>query len=245
MSQNIYDTDTFFQNYLKLPRSVHGLKGAPEWPTVRGLIGEVSNLDVLDLGCGLGYFTRWAIEQGAQSVHGIDLSEKMLEKTKEDAYDTHNLTYQQADLETVELNESAYDIAYSSLTLHYLPTLNHLLSQIHKSLKPNGRLILTLEHPVLTAPSNPAFQSDSKTNEPYWPLNNYLQEGERITNWLAPGVRKYHRSVETYLNLFLKAGFVLTGYRESWDGMKEQEGFPPNEAEGHRPFFLILAFNKE
>ncbi|KAJ3052961.1 hypothetical protein HK097_005303 [Rhizophlyctis rosea] len=231
-------------NYLKLPRSVHGLKGAPEWPTVRALIGEVSNLSIIDLGCGLGYFTRWAIEQGAQSVHGIDLSEKMLETAKEDSYDAANLTYQQADLETVELKENAYDIAYSSLTLHYLPTLDHLLSQIHSSLKPDGRLILTLEHPILTAPSEPTFQRDTNSNYPYWPLNNYMQEGERITNWLAPGVRKYHRTVETYLNLFLKAGFVVMAFRESWDGMKEQEGLPEFEAEGHRPFFLILAMRK-
>ncbi|UUZ91779.1 hypothetical protein LJK87_40755 [Paenibacillus sp. P25] len=33
MTQNIYDNDEFFQGYSQLNRSVHGLDGAPEWPT--------------------------------------------------------------------------------------------------------------------------------------------------------------------------------------------------------------------
>ncbi len=30
MAQNIYDRDDFFTAYSQLPRSVHGLEGAPE-----------------------------------------------------------------------------------------------------------------------------------------------------------------------------------------------------------------------
>lgn len=31
MSQNIYDNPQFFAGYATLPRSIHGLAGAPEW----------------------------------------------------------------------------------------------------------------------------------------------------------------------------------------------------------------------
>ena len=78
MTQNIYDDEEFFQGYSRLRRSVEGLDGAPEWPALRALLPNLSGLAVLDLGCGFGWFCRWARQQGAAYVLGIDISEKML-----------------------------------------------------------------------------------------------------------------------------------------------------------------------
>jgi len=80
MSQNIYDKPVFFEGYAKLTRSVRGLDGAAEWPRLRSMLPEMKGLRVLDLGCGYGWFCRWAAEQGADSVRGLDLSTKMLER---------------------------------------------------------------------------------------------------------------------------------------------------------------------
>jgi len=238
MAQNIYDRKDFFENYSKLPRSVQGLDGAPEWPTVRKLIGEVSQLSVLDLGCGFGAFCRWAAEQGATKVRGVDLSENMLTKARSLTTDTR-ITYDCANLEEVLLPEKEYDLVYSALTLHYLPDLRPLFAKVYASLRPGGRLVVTLEHPLLSAPSDASWKR-TEAGEVFWPLNNYLQEGLRETDWLAKGVKKYHRTVESYISQLLEAGFELTGFRESWEGMRTQT-LPENEAEGHRPFFLFLA----
>src|SRR5262245_3820009 len=102
MAQNIYDHDDFFQGYSKLPRSVEGLTGAPEWPTVRKMVDDVSGCRVLDLGCGFGWFCRWAAEQGAASVHGVDLSENMLARARTLTSDP-KVTYERADLEGLVL----------------------------------------------------------------------------------------------------------------------------------------------
>ena len=72
MAQNIYDTPEFFAAYSRLDRSVAGLDGALEWPAVRALLPALSGLDVLDLGCGFGWFCRWARQQGAAHVTGVD-----------------------------------------------------------------------------------------------------------------------------------------------------------------------------
>ncbi|MGH7054452.1 MAG: class I SAM-dependent methyltransferase, partial [Stellaceae bacterium] len=82
MTQNIYDDEDFFAGYSRLPRSVHGLDGAPEWPALRALIPDLRDRAVLDLGCGFGWFCRWARQAGAASVLGIDVSEKMLARAK-------------------------------------------------------------------------------------------------------------------------------------------------------------------
>lgn len=43
---------------------------------------------VLDLACGTGYWTRWAIENGATSAIGMDISEEMIAGAK--LADTYN-----------------------------------------------------------------------------------------------------------------------------------------------------------
>ncbi|SEK15690.1 MULTISPECIES: hypothetical protein [unclassified Variovorax] len=50
MAQNIYDTAAFFEGYQQLPRSVHGLDGAPEWPALQALVPPLQGLRVVDLG---------------------------------------------------------------------------------------------------------------------------------------------------------------------------------------------------
>lgn len=58
MAQNIYDTAEFYEGYSTLPRSVHGLIGAPEWPFVRELLPGMNGKRIVDLGCGFGWFAR-------------------------------------------------------------------------------------------------------------------------------------------------------------------------------------------
>src|SRR3954466_11808205 len=100
--QNIYDDPDFYAGYSQLPRSVEGLDGAPEWPALRALLPELRGRRVLDLGCGYGWFCRWAQEQGATRVLGIDVSEKMLARARELNL-AAGITYERDDLETFAL----------------------------------------------------------------------------------------------------------------------------------------------
>jgi hypothetical protein len=54
VAQNIYDQPELFAAYCQLPRSVHGLDGAPEWAAVHALLPNLDGKRVLDLGCGFG-----------------------------------------------------------------------------------------------------------------------------------------------------------------------------------------------
>src|SRR5688572_19411950 len=100
MTQNIYDNEAFFEGYSRLLRSVEGLDGAPEWPALRALLPDLRGRSVLDLGCGFGWFCRWAREQGAARVVGVDVSEKMLERATATTNDPA-ITFTRADLEQI------------------------------------------------------------------------------------------------------------------------------------------------
>jgi len=41
-------------------------------------------------------------------------------------------------------------------------------------------------------------------------VDQYLLEGPRTTDWLAPGVVKQHRTIGTHVSHLLRAGFELT-----------------------------------
>src|ERR671932_1350226 len=119
MAQNVYDDEGFFAAYASMPRSVHGPDAAGEWPAVRSMLPPLTGLRVVDLGCGFGWFCRWAAAQGAASVLGLDLSERMLERAVRETADPR-ITYRRADLDAVDLGAAEFDLAYSSLALHYL-----------------------------------------------------------------------------------------------------------------------------
>src|SRR5271167_4994354 len=102
MTQNIYDDDEFFAGYSRLPRSVEGLDGAPEWPALRALLPDLRGCNIVDLGCGFGWFCRWALEHGAARVLGIDVSEKMLARARGATRDAA-ISYVRADMECVAL----------------------------------------------------------------------------------------------------------------------------------------------
>ncbi|KWI55401.1 SAM-dependent methyltransferase [Burkholderia pseudomultivorans] len=239
MNRNIYDDPAFFDGYSRLSRSVHGLDGAPEWPALRALLPDLRGLNVLDLGCGYGWFSRWAAEHGAASVLGLDLSVRMLERATSSAAHPA-ITYRRADLETVELPADAFDLAYSSLAFHYLEHLDTLLRTLHRALVPGGRLVFSIEHPIYTAPRQPGFVVDADGHRS-WPVDGYQREGPRVTDWLAPGVVKQHRTLGTLVNLLIASGFTLT-HLDEWGPTPEQvDAQPALDEERDRPMMAIFA----
>jgi SAM-dependent methyltransferase len=239
MAQNIYDTPEFFTGYSQLNRSVHGLAGAPEWPAIRTLIPDVYGKRIIDLGCGFGWFARWAKEQGAAYVLGLDLSENMLARARTLTEDGQ-IEYAIADLEQLVLTEASFDLAYSSLAFHYIEDFGRLMRTVHTALIPGAQLIFSIEHPIYMAPSHPGWSVDGEGHRS-WPVNQYAVEGPRTTDWLAKGVLKYHRTMGTTLNTLIQAGFEIR-HVEEWGPTAEQLAAMPDLAdEAERPMMLIVS----
>jgi ubiquinone/menaquinone biosynthesis C-methylase UbiE len=239
MTQNIYDNEEFFANYSRLRRSLEGLDGAPEWPALRGLLPDLRGRRVLDLGCGFGWFCRWARQQGAAHVHGIDISEKMLTRARATTED-EAITYTKADMENLDLPLASLDLVYSSLALHYVENLSRLLSQVRRALVFRGSLVFSVEHPIFSATVWSEWLLDPAGRK-LWPIDRYLDEGPRSTDWLARGVIKQHRTLATYLNMLVRLGFSIR-HVEEWGPSAEQvAAVPAWDDERHRPPFLLVA----
>ena len=225
MSQNIYDDPAFFAGYATLDRSVKGLEGAPEWPTLQQMLPPLSGLRVVDLGCGYGWFCRWARDQGAAQVDGLDLSSRMLERARE-MTEGEGIRYRCEDLQTLTLPADSCELVYSSLAL----TLG-------------GTLLFSAEHPIYTAPPQQGWQVD-ENGQKSWPVSHYQQEGERISNWFADGVKKQHRKLSSWINLLVAAGFIIE-HLDEWGPTAEQIAAQPAlDEEKERPMIFLLRARK-
>lgn len=238
--QNIFDDPAFFSGYKKLRDEAGSLNDTLEQPALWSMIGDsLTGLSVLDLGCGFGNFARKARALGASTVLGIDVSEKMLAEAKARTSDPQ-IEYRRAGIEDLALNERAFDLVVSSLMLHYVKDYESALQKIATCLRPGGRLVFSVEHPIFTARAEQEWIRAADGTPLYWPLDNYRPEGERHTRWFVEGVLKYHRTIETYVNGLIANGFTLQRLLEPAPALNTTLT-ADMDLQRRRPPFLLLA----
>ena len=76
MCQNKYDDPVFFDKYSQMSRSKEGLSGAGEWHILKQMLPDFNNKIVLDLGCGYGWHSLYAVKHGASKVIACDISDR-------------------------------------------------------------------------------------------------------------------------------------------------------------------------
>lgn len=240
---NIYDNENFFEKYSQMNRSVKGLSGAGEWSTLKELLPDFSDKSVLDLGCGYGWHDRYAVENGAKSVIGVDLSEKMLSVAKSKTK-TDKITYLLDDITKVDFKENQFDVVLSSLALHYVKSFSELVKKVRKYLKPNGTFIFSVEHPIFTAQGSEEWNYDADGRIKDFPVDNYFYEGKRETDFLGEKVIKYHKTLTTYLDGLLTNDFQINRVVEPMPP-KSMMDIPGMKDEMRRPMMLIISASNQ
>ncbi|WP_026908137.1 class I SAM-dependent methyltransferase [Paucisalibacillus globulus] len=243
MKQNKYDDVKFFSAYKKMSRSMKGLEGAGEWPVLKELIPDLRNKHVLDLGCGFGWHCRYAREQHASSVVGVDISEKMLQKARNLTNDPL-ISYIRKPIEDLNFTDSQFDVVISSLAFHYIESFESICKNVYDCLKPGGTFVFSVEHPIFTSRKEQDWHYDEQGNRLHWPVDNYAQEGLRETTFLTDNVTKYHRTLSTYINDLIQAGFNVKAVKEPMPTDIIEKNMPEMKDENRRPMFLIILAEK-
>lgn len=243
MKENKYDNPSFFDQYEKMLRSQLGLEGAGEWHALKNMLPDFKGKNVLDLGCGFGWHCRYAIESGATSVVGIDLSEKMLTKARE-INTLEGIVYEKKALEDADYPAEQFDIILSSLTLHYVESFDTIVQNIYRWLNSGGHFVFSVEHPVFTAEGSQDWVYDKDGEKICWPVDRYFMEGKRNTTFLGENVIKYHRTLTSYLNTLLKHGFKINKIIEPEPNTEMLKEIPEMKDELRRPMMLLISVEK-
>lgn len=239
---NEYDNQTFFDQYAQMPRSQQGLKAAGEWTQLKALFPNVQGRRVLDLGCGYGWHCRYAVEQGAAQVLGIDVSEKMLKEAGK-RNGEGPVQYRLCGIEDYEYPENSWDLVVSNLALHYIEDLESVFRKVRHTLVSGGIFLFNIEHPVFTAGVGQDWIYSPEGTPLYWPVDRYFMSGERETGFLGCRVVKQHHTLTQILTGLLCSGFTLRAVEEAQppEEMLDQPGMMD---ELRRPMMLLVKAEK-
>ncbi len=101
---------------------------------------QLAGKTVLDVGCGVGYYTDVISRWGA-NVIAIDLSQSV-EAAYESFKDRPNVRILQADIFNLPFREGSFDYIFSIGVLHHTPDPQEAFRQIARLLKPGGKIAI-------------------------------------------------------------------------------------------------------
>jgi 2-polyprenyl-3-methyl-5-hydroxy-6-metoxy-1,4-benzoquinol methylase len=191
---------------------------------VLALLGDVAGREVLDAGCGEGFFSRLLAARRAR-VTGVDRSPRLIELARAQA--PPGTTYRVADLSR-PLPELAgrFDAVASYMALNDVADYRGFASTLAALAKPGAREVLALNNPYSFLVRGEGHVTD------------YFASGARgvyggLSAQLGAPVRYYHRTLEEYLDAFLAAGLRLGKLADV-----------PSGSRGGIPSYMVLAFDK-
>ena len=236
--RNEYENSEFFAEYAKMPRSRDGLNAAGEWRQLKPLFPPLAGKTVLDLGCGYGWHCKFAAEQGAVRVLGLDLSRKMIQEAQKRSAGTQ-IEYRVCGMEEYEYPKNRWDCVVSNLALHYIENLEAVFQNVYGTLKRNGVFLFNIEHPVFTAGVGQDWVYTREGTPQYWPVDDYFLPGERNTHFLGCDVVKQHHTLTQILMGLLRNGFALEAVEEA-EPPEEMMEIPGMRDELRRPMMLLV-----
>ena len=204
--------------------------------------GCVQGLEVLDVGCGEGRFSRMLVDRGARRVLGVDLCEPMIKAASELA--SGKDSYSVADAQDLSfLGNGSFDLAVSYLNQSDLPNFAANSREVFRVLRPEGRFIVCNLHPMRSATGS--WQRSTDGSKLHVILDRYFDEGERHWNLMGTELTNFHRTLSSYVRGYRKCGFAIEDLIEPTVDPADLVRYPELDDELRVPNFIIFVLKKE
>ena len=172
-----------------------------EQPAMRKAVGNVNGFKIFEAGCGPGILAEYLIDGGAKVV-AFDVSPKMIELAKN--RNPKNATFFVADgalpLPLDPSHNAQFDMVVASLAIDYIKDWSMPLSEFNRLLKPKGKFIFTIQHPI---GSWNWYKPESAFGVQYVEASWKGFTDEPVT------MPDYYRSFEEVINPLITAGFKI------------------------------------
>ena len=190
-----------------------------------GVLPDVRGRDVVELGCGTGYFGAWLKKRGARRVVGIDITPAQLATASEMNEEFGlGLEFIEANAEDVPLPDASFDVAVSEYGASIWCDPYRWIPEAARLLRPGGELIFmrSTDLEMVCSPDGPRI-----TERLVRPL-----KGMHRLDWTADGgpSTEFHISSSAMFQLLRQTGFEVLDFFEL---------YAPDDAVDH-PFYSYV-----
>lgn len=207
--------------------------------------------DILDLGCGEGYFARMLKSAGTRHIAAVDISAGLIARAREldpaGDYRIYDIVSE------APFVDEAFDAACAHMVMMDISDIEIAYKRLNRLLRNQGKLVISIVNPYYAFPVG-RWSSAAKAHHAgdyFFDLlyiTHYFQNRRVEKNLSGSGpVPHFHRQLADYINIAARNGFVLEGILE-----------PPITPDLHRrfkklnlaqalvrvPLFLVLSFRK-
>jgi len=172
------------------------------------VLPDARNLDVIELGCGTGYFGAWLKKGGARRVVGVDITPAQLETARAMNEELGlGLEFLEANAEDVPLPDSSFDIAISEYGASIWCDPYRWIPEAARLLRPGGELVFMRNSDLAMVCSPDEDRIAEKLVRPLRGMNRLDWTSEPVTT-------EFHVSASDMFQLLRSTGFDVLDFRQ-------------------------------
>jgi SAM-dependent methyltransferase len=220
--QNLEYTDAHADRAWRADEITWGVFGNRE--SELHVLGDVAGLDVVDLGCGSGYFCAWLARRGARPV-GVDVTRAQLDTARRLQIETGiEFPLLEANAEDVPLPDESFDLVLSEYGASIWCDPHLWIPEAWRLLRPGGRLVFLRSSVIIILC---AIEDEEATSEQ---LQRPQRDLHRIA-WPDGGV-EFHLGHGDLFRVLRESGFAVENLVEL---------YAPEGAETHEYYSYVTA----
>lgn len=196
-----------------------------------GVLGPVTDKDVLEVGSGAGQCSRWVRARGGRGF-GLDLSFRQLQHCRRlDLATGVSVPSVQGTATALPFAADTFDVVFCAFgALQFVADLDAAVTEVARVLRPGGRFAFSITHPTRWMfPDDPGVPGLTATQS-YWDRTPYVEIDDE-TGEVA--YVEHHRTLGDWVQVLAGAGFRIVrlaeprwpdGHERTWGGWSALRG---------------------
>lgn len=206
--------------------------------------------NILDLGCGQGFFSCAFAKDGA-TVIGVDLSKELIAIAKCNSPKEIQF-FASSGEDLSQFKDGSFNKIAIVLAVQNMEAPHIVFKECFRVLKDDGSLYLVVNHPTFRVPKDSDWGYDETKKVQYRRVERYLSESKVVIE-MNPGKKNgattvsFHRPLQYFFKILANSGFAVARLEE-WTSNKESENGPRKVAEDNArkeiPLFMMMEIIK-
>lgn len=189
-----------------------------ERPMMISMFPNLKDKNILMLGCGTGEEKLILEQYSPKKLVGIDLSKDSIEIAKESYPDCE---FYVGNMLKLPFKNEEFDFIYSSLAISHIEQKDKVFEEIHRVLKPSGKLLFSVGHPLRFSSEKIEYENgtyraigyETKTSNI---IGTYMTPTKQV-NYFSDNeaLEEYIQPPSTFFQQLIKAGYQVLNFKES------------------------------